>query len=298
MNSIDRAALAPPVQRRACPGSLLIIGGGEDREHDKAILERFVTLSGGPASRILVVTAASTVGGPLWAQYDKAFTDLGVRGHRVVHVDSRSAANADNVATAIGTADGIFITGGDQKRLLALTGGTRFDAALHASVRRGACVAGTSAGASAMSAHMLASGRAELTPAKGAVGLRAGYGFMQCVVIDQHFSERQRLARLLSVVAQHPHLIGAGIDEDTALLVECGGAVEVLGNGTVTLIDGRSMVSNVVDIPNRHCLEMIDVRLHILPPGTRYRAASAPVAAGEPAPAAIDELIRMMTSIA
>jgi cyanophycinase len=279
-------------------GSLLIIGGGEDRDDDKAVLERFVQLSGGPESKIVVVTAASTVPDKVWVQYDRAFADLGVSGHEALHVDSRVAANSDEVEAAILGADGIYIAGGDQKRLLAVTGGTRFDAALHIALQRGACVAGTSAGASAMSAHMLASGRADLTPEKGAIGLGAGYGFLHRVVIDQHFSERQRLARLLSIIAQNPNLIGVGIDEDTALQVEFDGAIEVLGAGTVTIVDGRSVTSNVADIPNHHCPEMIDVRLHLLPSGSRYDATSAVDDADNAAPSAITEFIQLITKIA
>jgi cyanophycinase len=279
-------------------GSLLIIGGHEDRERDKAVLERFVELSGGMDGKIVVVTAASTVGEELWKQYDQAFSDLGVKGHVVLHVDSRSACNTDEVEKRISGADGIFITGGDQKRLLAITGGTRFDAAMHKALQRGACVAGTSAGASAMSVHMLASGKTELAPAKGAIGLGAGYGFLDRVVIDQHFSERQRLARLLTVVAQNPYLIGVGIDENTALQVDFSGAIEVIGAGTVTIVDGRAVISNVADIPNHHCPEMIDVRLHLLPSGSRYRTARPPADAGDAAPEAIAEFIRIITKIA
>jgi cyanophycinase len=125
----------------------------------------------------------------------------------------------------VADADGIFMTGGDQKRLLAIIGGTALDAEMHTALKvRGACIGGTSAGASAMSGHMLAQGKTDLLPEKGAVSLGAGLGFLHRVVIDQHFSERQRLSRLLSVVAQNPYLQGIGIDEDTALVVERGAA--------------------------------------------------------------------------
>jgi cyanophycinase len=93
---------------------------------------------------------------------------------------------------------------------------------------------------------------------------------VQRVVIDQHFSERHRLARLLTIVAQNPYLQGIGIDENTALVVERGVGIEVIGGGTVTIVDGRSLVSNVADIPPGATPELIDVRLHLLPAGSSY----------------------------
>lgn len=275
------------------PGSLLIIGGGEDREDDMQVLERFVALCGGPDKRIVVLTAASRVPEKMWAIYDAAFGGMGVTLRSEVRVSSRLEANDAAMAADLAQADGIFITGGDQKRLLALIGGTKLDEALHAALARGACIAGTSAGASAMSAHMLADGKADLHPEKGAVSLGAGIGFVQRVVIDQHFSQRQRLARLLTVVAQNPYLLGVGIDEDTALLIEAGGGIEILGAGAVTVIDGRHMVSNVIDIRNRAVPEMVDVRLHLLPSGSRYGAD------GDTAtPAALADFLHIVTNIA
>jgi cyanophycinase len=253
-------------------GHLVIIGGGEDRKHDKEILARFVELAGGPEARIVVLTAASQVADEMWEVYDKAFGDLGVKTRVHIPLNSRQDANSDDVVAEVARADGIFMTGGDQKRLLATVGGTALDAEMHTALKvRGACIGGTSAGASAMSGHMLAQGRADLLPEKGAVSLGAGLGFLHRVVIDQHFSERQRLSRLLSLVAQNPYLQGIGIDEDTALVVERGVGIEVLGEGAVTVVDGRHMLSNLADIADRDTPELIDVRLHLLPAGSRFR---------------------------
>jgi cyanophycinase len=250
----------------------VIIGGHEDRQHDMEILSRFVELSGGKDAKIVVITAASSVTGEMWGIYDQAFGDLGA-GQRVhLRLQSRQDANSDAHIKDIKDATGIFMTGGDQKRLLAIIGGTALDAEMHAALKlRGACIGGTSAGASAMSGHMLAQGRAELHPEKGSVSLGAGLGFLHRVVVDQHFSERQRLSRLLSVVAQNPYLQGIGIDEDTALVVERGVGIEVLGEGAVTIVDGRNMSTNIAEISDRETPELIDVRLHLLPAGSKYR---------------------------
>lgn len=253
-------------------GHLVIIGGHEDREHGKEILTRFVELAGGKNAKIVVISAASSIADEMWQVYDKAFGELGVENRVHLNLDSRSEANDEEHIRDILDATGIFMTGGDQKRLLAIIGGTALDAEMHAALKlRGACIGGTSAGASAMSGHMLAQGRAELHPEKGSVSLGAGLGFLHKVVIDQHFSERQRLSRLLSIVAQNPYLQGIGIDEDTALVIERGVGIEVLGEGAVTVVDGRNMSTNLPDIANRETPELIDVRLHLLPSGSKYR---------------------------
>jgi cyanophycinase len=252
-------------------GHLVIIGGHEDRKHGKEILTRFVELAGGENARIVVITAASKIADEMWDIYDQAFGDLGVQQRAHLSLESRQDANDEAKVRMVAEADGIFMTGGDQKRLLAIIGGTALDAEMHTALKvRGACIGGTSAGASAMSGHMLAQGSTDLLPEKGAVSLGAGLGFVHRVVIDQHFSERQRLSRLLSVVAQNPYLQGIGIDEDTALVIERGRGIEVVGEGSVTIVDGRTMDTNMADIANRATPELIDVRLHLLPAGSRY----------------------------
>ena len=254
-------------------GHLMIIGGHEDRKDDMTILRRFVELSGGKAAKIVVISAASGVPEDMWKIYDEAFDTLGAGNRLHLVMTSREDANNPDIVGQLADAGGIFMTGGDQKRLLANIGGTAFDRALHHAFKvRGACIAGTSAGASAMSGHMLASGAAGTQPEKGAVNLGAGLGLVQGVVIDQHFSERQRLGRLLTVVAQNPYLQGVGIDEDTALIVERGAGIEVIGQGAVTVVDGRTMHSDMADAARGACPELIDVRLHLLPPGSRYTA--------------------------
>lgn len=280
-------------------GHLVIVGGGEDRVDDKEILAKFVELAGGASARIVVVTAASTVPEDMWKIYDDAFGALRVADRTPLHLASREEANDAANAQRVEQATGIFMTGGDQKRLLAMIGGTAIARAMHAALANGACIGGTSAGASAMSAHMLADGTADLNPERGSVSLGAGLGLVRRAVIDQHFSQRHRLARLLSVVAQNPYLHGLGIDEDTALVVQPGVGIEVIGNGSITLVDGRDAISNVADAARRESLELIDVRLHMLPAGSRYRRADAADAAPEtPAvPGPLIDLIHTLTQL-
>jgi cyanophycinase len=276
-------------------GHLLIIGGGEDRERDKTILSRFVDLCGGADARIVVLTAASTEQREMWKIYDDAFGALGVRHRRHVAIEDREDAAEAKHAEEILAADGVFMTGGDQKRLLARIGGTRIDNAMHRTLKdRGACIAGTSAGASAMSEHMLASSVGDgPLPAKGNTALAAGLGFLRRVVIDQHFSERQRLGRLLGIVAQNPYLLGVGIDEDTALLVESGTCIEVVGKGAVTLIDGREMRSNFLDVAERERFELINVKLHLIPSGVHYALTGG----ADAVPPGLREAVAAVTSV-
>jgi cyanophycinase len=277
-------------------GHLVIIGGGEDRTRDKEILARFVELSGGPGAKIVVITAASAIAHEMWEVYDRAFGDLGVHQRVHLHLQTRQQANDQEYIKEIIDADGIFMTGGDQKRLLAIIGGTVLDTEMHNALKvRGACIGGTSAGASAMSGHMLAQGKTELQPEKGVVSLGAGLGFVHKVVIDQHFSERQRLARLLSVVAANPYLQGIGIDEDTALVIERGVGIEVLGEGAVTIVDGRDMSTNIAEINDHMTPELIDVRLHLLPAGSKYRLPQDGDAAASHLPPSLVEFLENAT---
>jgi cyanophycinase len=247
----------------------MIIGGNEDRTDNKDVLHRFVELAGGDAQPIMVITAASTVPDDVWEMYNTAFTEMGIRQFTHVRITSREEAEDDMLAHRVAQARGIFMTGGDQKRLMTFLGGTQLERAMRNAYRDGACIAGTSAGASGMCTHMLAEGKADLAPEKGAVRLGAGLGFVSRVIIDQHFSQRHRLNRLLSIIAQSPFLLGAGIDEDTALIVH-DGAIEVIGDGTVTVVDCRSARTNITEVRAGSVPELLNVRLHLLPSGSRF----------------------------
>ena len=267
----DHAAAGVACDHRASTGHLVIIGGNEDRVHDKVVLRRFVELTCAQEPRIVVLTAASSFQEEVSEIYQRAFGDLGVGHCKSLAIHSREDANDPAIVDEILSADGVFMTGGDQRKLLALIGGTETYNAMHrAFTERGTCIAGTSAGASAMSAHMIAEGQGDIHPEKGVVSFAAGLGFLQRAVVDQHFSERRRLGRLLAVVAQNPTLLGIGVDEDTALVVERGSGFEVVGDGAVTLVDGRQMSSNFLDIGEREFIELINVRLHLLPAGASY----------------------------
>lgn len=275
-----------------------MVGGAEDREGDKQVLTRFVELCGGASSSIVVLTAASTQPEKAWEMYDQAFGDLGVKKRAALTLRTRQDANDSGCAEQILEADGIFMAGGDQKRLMAVIGETQVHRAMLLAFKRGACIGGTSAGASAMSAHMLAEGAKDPVPEKQVARLAAGLGLLPWVVVDQHFSERHRLARLLSILAENPCLLGIGIDEDTALVIEHQNRLEVVGAGAITLLDGRQMSSNILDIDAQERLEMIDVRLHLLPAGTSYRIPALGEQPSEnDAPEALREVLRLVIGV-
>ncbi len=255
-------------------GPLLVIGGAEDKTGARRVLSRFVELAGGSASRIAVVATASALGDEIVDAYRDAFGALGVKDVVAPRPRTRAqAADADLVAQVDG-ATGVFMTGGNQGKLSGVVTGTPFGAAIRAAHARGAVVGGTSAGASVQSEHMMAFGREGSTPKFRMAQMSAGLGLLPDLLIDQHFDQRGRYGRLLALVSHAPHLLGMGVDEDTAALVTDGHLVEVLGRGAVTLFDGSAMTSNVDTATASSPLLASGVVLHVLPAGARFDLAA------------------------
>lgn len=254
---------------------LVIVGGAEDRLQDRIILRKYVDYCGGSQGRIRVITAASGDPESVWQSYRDVFTSLGVQDVQRLALDDRASAHQPQLQAEILQADGIFMSGGDQSKLMDTLWDTPAYQALHQAFHLNrCCIGGTSAGAAVMSRHMIAQGPAVLRPSKEAVDTDIGLGLLSQAVVDQHFSERRRLARLLSTLAIRPDLLGVGIDEDTALVIERGEAIEVIGKGTVTLVDTSQMQSNVNELETLEQIEMLGVQLHLLPAGHRYSLRS------------------------
>ncbi|MGA5302186.1 cyanophycinase [Nucisporomicrobium flavum] len=258
---------------------LLIIGGAE--RHGACgleILRRFVELAGGPSAEIIVIATASGEPAVLEAEYAALFTRLGARQVRGLRITTRAQANEPTVIHALAAATGVFFTGGDQLRITTVLGGTLADSALQTLVQAGTIVlGGTSAGAAMMSGTMILGGAA---PGVTRTSVRTGPGleFLPGVVIDMHFAERGRLNRLLSAVAMYPHELGLGIDEDTAILAE-GDRFEVLGSGTVTVVDAGCATD--IRVPADGPIALSGARLHVLPAGSRFELSGRrPVEAG------------------
>ena len=251
-------------------GTVIVIGGAEDKFRDRVILNRFVTLAGGPDATIAVISTASSLGREAGERYRQVFGELGCREVRPIHAVTRVQSNDESTARAVRDATGIFLTGGNQLRLSSTIGGTRLAEAILERFRQGAVVAGTSAGASAMSTHMIAFGASGATPKQRMATIAAGLGVLPGVIVDQHFQQRNRLGRLLSLIAQNPSLLGLGIDEDTAGVVGPDGVLEVLGRGSLTIVDGAAAETNAWEVRGHKPLMISGVVLHSLPAGFRF----------------------------
>ncbi|MDW7651973.1 MAG: cyanophycinase [Bacillota bacterium] len=245
-------------------GHLVIIGGAEDKDGDCEILQRFFTLAGERKAVLAVMSTAST-SPEAGEQYRKIFTDFGAAEVKSLAVQSRDEANHPEHRNTFKDCTGIFFTGGDQLRITGILGGSVLGSALHRAYSTGTVVAGTSAGASVMSETMLVGGLDDATPAKEIIRMAPGLGMLENVVVDQHFAQRGRIGRLLAAVAHNPYILGVGIDEDTAIVVNNADECEVIGSGTVTIVDGRSVThSNVSESSLNQPLTLTDVKLHIL----------------------------------
>lgn len=249
------------------PGTLVIIGGGEDRTGDRAVLRRIVDLAGGPSSRVVVLGTATTVPDELEQTYRNAFDGLGAGEVTFLPVASREEANDAATADAIGKASAVFFTGGDQSRIAAIFGGSDADTALHEAWQRGIVVAGTSAGAAMMSTTMILGGGEQVPSTSVRTG--PGLGFVSGIVVDMHFAERGRIARLLAVVAMFPHELGLGIDEDTAVVVH-EGRFEVIGNGAVTVVDAGRATSVRIPTDGHGPIALTGAQIHVLPSGYAF----------------------------
>jgi cyanophycinase len=252
----------------------MVIGGAEDKLRDRVILNRFVKTAGGQDGHIVVVSTASSLGEEATGLYRELFTALGAGEVSGIRPLTRAEAQNSEPAAVLKRATGIFLTGGNQLRLSSVVGGTKLGDAILRAHQRGAVVAGTSAGASAVSTHMMAFGASGATPKHRMAQVSAGLGLLRNVVIDQHFEQRTRLGRLLAVVAQSPGLVGIGLDEDTAAIVYADQTFEVIGRGAVTVVDGSHIVTDAFQTKAHRPMMVSGAILHSLPAGYRFDLSS------------------------
>jgi len=250
-------------------GAVVAIGGAEDKFKDKVILSRFVELAGGRDARITIVPTASSIESA-GERYKAIFLGLGVRTADVAFISDRDGANSRDVANLIGDSTGIFMTGGNQMRLSAVLGGTRAMESILERNASGAVVAGTSAGASILSSHMVAFGASGASPKQRMAQMVAGFGLIPNVIIDQHFRQRDRVGRLLMLVAGNPSLLGVGIDEDTAAIITGDGIFEIAGRNSVTIVDGSNMYSDIYKVKGHGGISVSGAIMHVLTSGHAY----------------------------
>ncbi|MGL4488182.1 MAG: cyanophycinase, partial [Rhizobiaceae bacterium] len=213
--------------------------------------------------------------------YLKIFRSLGAGRVAFLPITSRSDCENPEFVDMLDRATGIFLTGGNQLRLSTILGGTMVAQKIRRQNAAGVHVAGTSAGASIMSEHMVAGGNNNVSPSEGSVSLAPGLGLTNAVIIDQHFTQRNRLGRLLAASSYNPFLIGLGIDEDTAAFIGPDNVLEVVGSGTVTAVDASKMSHSSMWLANPgEVLSLLGLRLDVMGEGCRYdltrRLAFAP----------------------
>jgi len=248
----------------------MVIGGAEDKLGERVILSRFVELAGGDQAQIVVISTASSLGDAATDLYRHLLGRIGARTITGLRPETREEANDPQAVAALTSATGIFMTGGNQLRLSSIIGGTALGAAILDAHGRGVVVAGTSAGASAVATHMMAFGSSGATPKHRMAHVSVGLGLLVNVVVDQHFEQRTRLGRLLAVVAQSPSLIGLGLDEDTAAVIDANDILEVIGRGSVTIVDGSDVITDAFRTTGHKPMMVSNARLHSLPAGYRF----------------------------
>lgn len=250
-------------------GYVIPIGGAEAKRKDPIILRRFVELCGGENARILVIPTASRLDetGPL---YQQLFEGMGAKAV-CIPIEERDQCYQDDILSKLEKATGIFITGGNQLRLSTILGGTPVARAIRRLNAGGVHMAGTSAGAAIISEHMIAGGRSGPSPRESGVVLAPGLGLTNRVIIDQHFNRRGRLGRLLAALSFNPFVCGLGIDENTAAFIAADGSMEVVGHGTVTVIDPAGLrYSSMSYVRKAEAVSMVGLKLHVLASGAYF----------------------------
>ncbi|MEM1310497.1 MAG: cyanophycinase [Cyanobacteria bacterium P01_H01_bin.153] len=251
---------------------IMIIGGAEDKVGPCTVLTNFFESAGGTQATIGIVPCASQEPSVVGERYHRIFTAMGARS---VHVlDIRSSQECDELRwlELLGTCTGVFLSGGDQVRLFEFVHDSTFVALIKKRVLMGDLVlAGTSAGAAVMGEKMISGGSSGESPNRSLVDLMEGLAVVPELLIDQHFHNRNRMARLMSAIAANPDKLGIGIDEDTCIALKGDGTFEVLGKGTVTIIDPKELTyTNYRFSDATSPLSLHDLRMHVLNAGDHY----------------------------
>lgn len=267
-------------------GKLIPIGGNESKEYsaedNKDDIEQNIHFETGVLKQVIaemrkkkpsiaVLPVASNHQEEIAAIYEMAFGKIGHKTHPLVIHDKEEVDHKKNLEK-ISEADGIFITGGDQTKLKKLLNGTRFLEILHERYQNDEFViAGTSAGAMIMSEYMIDTGASEESVIKGIIKLTKGFGFLPKTIIDTHFFNRGRFARLTEALLQKKSLIGIGISEDTALVVTAGNAMKAIGSGTIIIMDNDEIKNtNYEDVKDKDPIFIEHLVVHLLARGSDY----------------------------
>jgi cyanophycinase len=204
--------------------------------------------------------------------YRNAFGKIGCENVDIMHVRTRQDTLNKEYLQRIKTCDAVMFSGGNQLRLSVTDGGTEFLAIMKRRyMNENFLIAGTSAGAMAMSKTMIYEGNATRAHLKGEVKITTGLGFIDSVIIDSHFEKRGRFGRLAQAVATNPSCIGIGLGEDTGMLITEGDKMEAIGSGLVVIIDGHDILhNNIGDIPDGNPISIENLKVHFCEKGNGY----------------------------
>ncbi|MBC7868077.1 MAG: cyanophycinase [Gloeobacteraceae cyanobacterium ES-bin-316] len=269
-------------------GKLIAIGGAEDKGtslekgeiqpinlnfFERGILRRILQESGGSNSRIEIITTASMIPYEVGDNYMDAFGKIGCTNVGVMHIRNRGDVAKEEYVERIRNCNAVMFSGGNQLRLSSIFGGTAIlEICLHRLANEEHFViAGTSAGAMAMSNTMIYEGNAAMAHLKGEVKITTGLGFMDDVIFDSHFEKRGRFGRLAQAVAANPSCIGIGLGEDTGMLITGSNKMEAIGSGLVIIVDGHDIRHcNIADIPDGNPISIENLKVHFCEKGNGY----------------------------
>jgi cyanophycinase len=252
--------------------AVLVIGGAEDKIHGRQILQTFFQRSGGGDARIAIIPSASREPTVIGSRYHDIFEEMGAKAIEVLDIRERQHGEDETWQAFVEDCTGVFMTGGDQLRLCGLLADTPIMERVRMRAQLGEItLAGTSAGAAVMGYHMIAGGGSGESPNRSLVDMTTGLGIIPEVIVDQHFHNRNRMARLLSAVSSNPDKMGIGIDEDTCAMFEGNGTFQVIGKGTVTVVDPSDVsYTNYAHVGATDPVSIHNLRVHILSHGDRY----------------------------
>jgi len=268
-------------------GILMPIGGNEDKGAEtseshtldfvkKGILSRVVNESGGTDAHIIVVPTASSIPKEVGENYKSAFAKLGCTNMEILDIRETSQAESEENLKKISECNCVMFSGGDQSKISDIIGGTSMHKILSERyINDDFVIAGTSAGAMAMSTEMISGGSSTESLLKDSVRMREGLGLIPGLIIDSHFITRGRFGRMAEAVAKHPSLVGVGLAEDTGLLIRGGERFTVIGSGMVIIFDPSSLSHNNVDLLDSGTpMTMANLNVHVLANSDTYNIST------------------------
>lgn len=249
---------------------MIAIGGAEDKAGDRAVLSEVIARAGGKKAVVAIFPTASSIPEEMARTYEGIFRSMGAEA-RTIWIEERADADDPKILAMLEGVTAIFFTGGSQGRIVTLLGGTKLAQAIRRAHRGGVVVAGTSAGASVICDHMIAQGKKGYAPRRQSVTMAPGLGLTKRLVVDQHFAQRHRIGRLFAAVALNPFLIGVGIDEDTAIVLDAENRIKAIGRGTVTIIDGGKILhTDIHETGDHEAAALLGLGVHILTAGCGF----------------------------